>query len=689
MNCKNCGGTVVLENGTSVCQNCGAVFAPEIVYENIDVFICYVENDTSGRRTKDSIIAQDVYRKLEEKKITTFYERISADGLVGDQLELCRYGALWAAKTVLVLGASVESFKLLEERYGAFIENKPMIPFCADVNPSVIPEAFSKLQAINSSTIGWEMDLISGLCNILGRPQEVDTNSLFSATQKKIWIIVGAVAALLTIGLAVFMFLRNPMKLGNSVETTEESAWTAPTETQPPTPQEIFDKASALVEQGSYYDALSLLLQIPEHNGTASLLKQIYGKYEGYYQNDHATIHLDVIENTQVKLSVIVRTGETTISTAVNTDVVDGKLSYNYVDNYKNTGKLEMQIVNAGLQLTVMPDDGEAINISYTLEEKSDQPMVQLDKATILEWINKKYTLAQIKGVFFDVQTVEDISGAAMLYIPDVNIYIAMSHTDFNKAVVCGVSAPAEWVAPELVGKDATPHYAKDVLYIPNAYLVCATIHPPHTFNYFAKVDKKVTNDTLVAVFTKKSMGASWNGYLYDAAYLKVIHLAVKKFALKDNAFTRWRGTNTKYPLLGNNENKTHYLIAIADEDQFIWYKVKKSDLSAEFMRTGPVLYGSNVENESLWFTEYIDLAEEFPDMFLSISSGEFGPVSFKIKQGCTVYSDSSYESEVLRELGPCIVSLGASLIDENGKYWYKLWNQNGWICVTDILQSK
>lgn len=689
MNCKNCGGEILLENGIGKCQSCGAIFAPEKVYENIDVFICYLECDEVGRRTKDSIVAQDVYKKLEGKKISTFYERISADGMVGDQLELCRHAALHMSKAVLVLGTSAASFKALEERYGAQFGNKPVIPFCVDVNPGEIPKTLSKVQAVNATTIGWEKDLVNGLNNILGKTNEVDTNTLFGVHRKKIILFSGIVAALLVAALTILMVIFLPKEANKS---NESIATTLQTETQPPTPKEIFEQAFELEEKGNYLDALCLLEQIPDYTDSTHLIKKIYGKYEGYYKNDIATTHVDVVENTQIKLSVIVRSGDQSINTVVNTDVVYGKLSHNYVDSNKHTGNIQLMIVNAGLKLIVTPDEGEAIEVSYTLAEKSDQPFVKLNKEVILEWLNEKYTLAKLKEIFFDIQKL-DMVMSDMYYIPEANIYISMSGSTIENAVVCSVSAPAEWLAPELVGKTSTPVYSENVLYIPNAYHRPVATFEPFSFVYFDTVDETVTDNTLVCVFTEQAINSAWNNesfswHLSDAACAKVLQLAYEKFELDGDFYEEWAAD---YSMLIPRvaENKSHYLIAVSADEELIWYKVNKSDLSATFVRTGPKFIGTISEEQSLWYTEYIELAEEFPETFLCLSDGGFDPFSFTIKQGCKIYQDGSYSSEIIGELTSGVVALTAEISDDSGRHWCKLRDQAGWICITDILAGK
>ena len=57
MRCKNCKGVLSFVDGICVCNSCGNKYTLNEYFENIDVYICYVESDANGRRTKYSIIA--------------------------------------------------------------------------------------------------------------------------------------------------------------------------------------------------------------------------------------------------------------------------------------------------------------------------------------------------------------------------------------------------------------------------------------------------------------------------------------------------------------------------------------------------------------------------------------------------------------------------------------------------------
>ena len=113
MKCKNCGGELTCKTDGYLCESCGSEFAFCAVYEDIDTYICYIETDETGRRTMDSVMAQEICRTLEQAKIKTFYARISADQLTGDDLEEACKAAMHNAKTVVLLHEAINALYLV------------------------------------------------------------------------------------------------------------------------------------------------------------------------------------------------------------------------------------------------------------------------------------------------------------------------------------------------------------------------------------------------------------------------------------------------------------------------------------------------------------------------------------------------------------------------------------------------
>ena len=51
--------------------------------EPFDIFICYKETDSSGRRTQDSVLATELYRELTKEGFKVFFSRITLEDKLG------------------------------------------------------------------------------------------------------------------------------------------------------------------------------------------------------------------------------------------------------------------------------------------------------------------------------------------------------------------------------------------------------------------------------------------------------------------------------------------------------------------------------------------------------------------------------------------------------------------------------
>ena len=76
--------------------------------EPFDVFICYKETDSSGRRTKDSVLANDLYHQLTQEGFKVFFSRITLEDKLGVAYEPYIFAALNSAKVMVVLGTKAE-----------------------------------------------------------------------------------------------------------------------------------------------------------------------------------------------------------------------------------------------------------------------------------------------------------------------------------------------------------------------------------------------------------------------------------------------------------------------------------------------------------------------------------------------------------------------------------------------------
>jgi TPR repeat protein len=139
-----------------------------------DVFICYKEVDATGKRTADSVLAQDLYYQLQQAGFKVFFACITLEDRLGSEYEPYIFAALQSSKVMVVLGTSPEYFNAAWvrnewSRYLGLIKSgvrKTLIPAYRDMDPYDLPEEFSHLQALDMGKLGFMQDLIRGIKKI-------------------------------------------------------------------------------------------------------------------------------------------------------------------------------------------------------------------------------------------------------------------------------------------------------------------------------------------------------------------------------------------------------------------------------------------------------------------------------------------------------------------------------------------
>lgn len=176
--------------------------------EPFDVFICYKETDNSGRRTPDSVLANDLYHQLTQEGFKVFFARITLEDKLGSAYEPYIFAALNSSKVMVVLGTKPEYFNAVWvknewSRYLALIKNgakKMLIPAYRDMDPYDLPEEFSHLQAQDMSKLGFMQDLIRGIKKIV----DIDEPKVIRET-----VISGSSATTAPLLKRAFMFLED------------------------------------------------------------------------------------------------------------------------------------------------------------------------------------------------------------------------------------------------------------------------------------------------------------------------------------------------------------------------------------------------------------------------------------------------------------------------------------------------
>ncbi len=160
--------------------------------EPFDVFICYKETDNNGRRTQDSVLANDLYHQLTAEGFKVFFSRITLEDKLGVAYEPYIFAALNSAKVMVVLGTKPEYFNAVWvknewSRYLGIVKQsagkKILIPAYRDMEAYDLPDEFSHLQAQDMSKLGFMQDLIRGIRKIISveEPKAVVKETIISS----------------------------------------------------------------------------------------------------------------------------------------------------------------------------------------------------------------------------------------------------------------------------------------------------------------------------------------------------------------------------------------------------------------------------------------------------------------------------------------------------------------------------
>ena len=143
--------------------------------EPYDVFICYKETDESGQRTKDSLLAQDIYYQLTEQGRRVFFSRITLEEVPGTEYEPYIFAALNSAKVMVVVGTKAEYLNAVwvKNEWSRFLSmmrkdrSKLLLPCYRDMDPYDLPEQLAVLQSYDMAKIGFIQDLTRGVNKVL------------------------------------------------------------------------------------------------------------------------------------------------------------------------------------------------------------------------------------------------------------------------------------------------------------------------------------------------------------------------------------------------------------------------------------------------------------------------------------------------------------------------------------------
>lgn len=166
--------------------------------EPFDIFICYKETDSTGRRTEDSVYAQNIYKELTNEGYKVFFSRITLEDKLGTEYEPYIFAALNSAKVMIVVGTSAENLNSpwVQNEWSRYLnliksgEDKVLIPVYKNMSPYDLPEEFSYLQAQDMGKVGFMQDLVYGVKKIISQDtiderQKKGTSSVIVETMTK------------------------------------------------------------------------------------------------------------------------------------------------------------------------------------------------------------------------------------------------------------------------------------------------------------------------------------------------------------------------------------------------------------------------------------------------------------------------------------------------------------------------
>ena len=180
--------------------------------EPFDVFLCYKETGEDGKRTTDSVIANDIYYQLTEEGYKVFYAPITLEDKLGSAYEPHIFAALNSAKVMLVIGTKPAHFDAVwvKNEWSRFLalmkkdRSKLLIPCYKDMDPYDLPDRFAHLQAQDMGKIGFINDVVRGIKKILVKaPEAPDVPVKEAAPQQS------ADTAALLKRVAIFLFEKN------------------------------------------------------------------------------------------------------------------------------------------------------------------------------------------------------------------------------------------------------------------------------------------------------------------------------------------------------------------------------------------------------------------------------------------------------------------------------------------------
>ena len=595
MKCKSCGGSLVFHNGIYVCENCGLQQSLSVLYENIEVFVCYVENDAYGRRSKDSVIAQNIYNKLEDTGIRSFYKRISVGELSEDEAEMAATVALDKAKVVAVVATDSENFRKLTERYSEKLKAKKVIPVFSGMNVNDMPPELKSLQAINYDAIGSVEDLIKNALKLLDRERDISVISEMQHTKKrrkKVVMISSIICLIIALLTSAYIVFGTPYVLNSKK----------------------YEYAERLMQQGNNLKAIEMLKDLNGYENSSNLLKSIFDKYTGYYitTDEKYSVYFKIYDNENSMLEVTFydsSNGQIKFSSeaAVKENICD----YYFTDTLNNQGKASVELLDSGIKVIIKTGEQNVDNhiadceVQFNYADKSDAPITKnINRELLLSWLKKGVSRDDIIAQGYELEYTTQLGNgnAGNLYqIKNTDVQVEVNDFANNNILsVMSLMAPATLIIPDSINTNVRYINKDGILYIPYGELSMGVRPTKDTGN-------TITDDTMVAVTSKamcKNMNMNgwdnWNKVLLDMAYSYDIAKDVERRYGEEIVYPYFEISAT----VGNT-----YLVSdkMYSNNMTVFYKLNVETGAFSFVCGIPYITDVNLSDYPEYFSEFIN----------------------------------------------------------------------------------
>lgn len=181
-----------------------------------DIFISYKETDANGNRTKDSVVAQELYEKLVAAGYKVFFSRITFENKIGSEYEPYIYAALASSKVMLTVSSSRNNIEApwVKNEWSRFLTlrqadaSKTLIPLFFDMSREELPAEFEIFSAQDISKPDYEQDLIRGIKKLIPLPVMLAAKRKKRKKQAKI-IGITAACIILVSGAVGFPYIKD------------------------------------------------------------------------------------------------------------------------------------------------------------------------------------------------------------------------------------------------------------------------------------------------------------------------------------------------------------------------------------------------------------------------------------------------------------------------------------------------